>query len=143
MDRWKREGLLSANNGLRNQVEDLLDAYQRQQGRLAETFRQLEGLRMRAHSPDRSVEVTVDASGVLTELNLTDSALRKTPGELARTIVDAVARAAGQVREHQHELNTSVAAEFEEFGDLSDIAPEAPELGDIRAYLRGAERPAE
>ncbi|MEV0107649.1 hypothetical protein AB0H42_15045 [Nocardia sp. NPDC050799] len=43
----------------------------------------------------------------------------------------------------KHEMTSSVAAELAEFGDFGDIVPEAPELGDIRAYLRGAERPAE
>ncbi|MEV0105088.1 YbaB/EbfC family nucleoid-associated protein [Nocardia sp. NPDC050799] len=136
MDRWKREGLLSANNGLRNQIEDLLDTYQREQGRLAEAYRQLEAMRVQARSPDRAVEVTVDAGGVLTELTLTVSALRKSPEELARVIVDAVQEAARAAREQQA-VATPATAGPHDLGDLADIMPEAPSLRDIRAYLRG------
>lgn len=143
VDRWKREGLLSANNGLRNQVEQLLDAYERQQQRLAETYRQLEAMRVQAASPDRSVQVTVDSSGVLADLSLTNSALRKSPEELARCIVEAVQEAARHAREQQGALAAPVTAGLEDMADLSDLVPEAPGLRGIRAYLRGGDTPAD
>lgn len=143
MDRWTREGLLSANNGLRNQVEDLVDAYSRRQDRLSETYQQLEAMRVRATSPDCSVEVTVDAGGVLADMRLTDSALRNSPDALARTIVDAVQEAARQARDRQNELAAPLIEEFDAMGDLTDIVPEAPGLGDIRAHFRGDQRPSE
>ncbi|WP_039825325.1 YbaB/EbfC family nucleoid-associated protein [Nocardia testacea] len=137
MDRWKREGLLNANNGLRNQIEDLLDTFQQQQTRLAETYRQLEETRIRAESVDRSVAATVDAGGVLTELSLTPSALRKSPEELARAIVETVGQAAERAREHQQALISPATEELEKMGDFSDLVPEVPDLGDVRSFLRG------
>ncbi|WP_189094686.1 YbaB/EbfC family nucleoid-associated protein [Nocardia jinanensis] len=139
MDRWKREMLLSANNGLRGQVEHLLDTYERQHDRLAETYRQLEAMRVQACSPDRSVEVTVDSSGVLAELELTASALRKSPEALARTIIDAVQEAARHAREQQRSLTASSTEELGDMDDLPDIMPGVPGLDGIRAYLRGEE----
>ncbi|MEU4341365.1 YbaB/EbfC family nucleoid-associated protein [Nocardia sp. NPDC023852] len=143
MDRWKREGLRSANSGLRNQVEHLLDAYEAQKPRLTEVYRQLEAFRLRASSPDQSVEVTVDASGVLTDLTLTASAMRKTPGELARFIVEAVREAAVRAREHNEAIAAPVAADLDDMPDLPDIMSETPSLHDIRAFLRGDQNPAD
>ncbi|WP_067679355.1 YbaB/EbfC family nucleoid-associated protein [Nocardia miyunensis] len=141
MDRWKREGLLSANNGLRNQVEHLLDAYEQKQGRLTEAYRQLEAIRAQAGSPDRSVEVTVDSAGVLADLTLTTAAMRKTPDELARIIVEAVQAAAGHVHEQHQALIAPVAAELDDMPELADIMPEASGLHGMRAYLRGEQNP--
>ncbi|WP_169814318.1 YbaB/EbfC family nucleoid-associated protein [Nocardia mexicana] len=138
MDRWKREGLLSANNGLRNQVEELLDSFERQQAQLGETYRRLEALRVQANSPDRSVEVTVDAGGVIVDMTLSSAALRKAPDELARSIVDAVQEAARHASEQQKAIS---GAEFADQPDLPDIMSEAPSLRDIRAYLRGDQNP--
>lgn len=143
MDRWKREGLRSANSGLRNQIEHLLDAYEQQQPRLTEMFRQLETVRVQANSPDQSVEVVVDASGVLTDLTLTAAALRKAPDQLARAILDAVQEAVGQARAQHETLTAPVGAELDDLPDLSDIDAEAPNLREVRAFFRGEEDRAE
>ncbi|WP_063047737.1 YbaB/EbfC family nucleoid-associated protein [Nocardia pseudovaccinii] len=137
MDRWKREGLRSANSGLRNQIEHLLDSYEQQQPRLAEVFRQMEAVRAQASSPDQSVEVVVDANGVLTDLTLTAAAVRKSPDQLARTILDAVREAVGRAREQHTALTSPVGTELEDMPDLSDIADEAPNLREVRAFFRG------
>ncbi|WP_051182808.1 YbaB/EbfC family nucleoid-associated protein [Nocardia vinacea] len=143
MDRWQREGLRSANSGLRNQIEHLLDAYEQQQPRLTEMFRQLEAVRVQANSPDQSVEVVVDASGVLTDLTLTAAALRKAPDQLARTILDAVQEAVRHAHEQHTALTTPIGTELDDVPDLSDILPEAPNLREVRAFFRGEEKRAE
>ncbi|MEV4241658.1 YbaB/EbfC family nucleoid-associated protein [Nocardia sp. NPDC050408] len=143
MDRWKREGLRSANSGLRNQIEDLLDTYEQQQPRVSEMFRQLEAVRVQANSPDQSVEVVVDANGVLTDLSLTPAALRKAPDQLARTILAAVQEAVGRAGEQHTALTAPVGTELDNMPDLSDIADEAPNLREIRAFFRGEENRAE
>ncbi|MGW1740602.1 YbaB/EbfC family nucleoid-associated protein [Nocardia sp. NPDC001965] len=137
MDRWRREALRSANNGLRNQIEGFLDTYEQQKPQLVEMLRNLETVRVQAHSPDRSVEVTVDAGGVLTDLTLTPAALRKTPEQLATTILDAVGEAARSAQE-QHRLLTS-PAEAAPVPDLPDILHEAPSVHEVRAYFRDEE----
>ncbi|MFE7797965.1 YbaB/EbfC family nucleoid-associated protein [Nocardia sp. NPDC057440] len=136
MDRWKREGLCSANNGLRKQVEQLIDSYEEQQDRLTEIHRQLDALRLQTRSSDGSVEVTVDANGVLTDLSLTPAALRRTADELARMIVQATQEAARQAREHSENAAAPVAASLDDEPDLSDIMGEGPTLRDIREFFR-------
>ncbi|MEV0110818.1 YbaB/EbfC family nucleoid-associated protein [Nocardia sp. NPDC050799] len=134
MDRWRQEALRSANNGLRNQIERILDTYEEQRPRLAEMLRQLESARVQVNSPDRSVEVVVDGGGVLTDLTLTATALRRTPDQLAATIVEAVQEAARSARE-QHENLTAPAAD-DTVPDLPDILPEAPSFHEVRAFFR-------
>ncbi|MGW1737714.1 YbaB/EbfC family nucleoid-associated protein [Nocardia sp. NPDC001965] len=137
MDRGNRETLLSADNGLRGQVERLLDTYEREHDRMAETYRQVEALRMQACSPDRAVEVTVDSGGVLTELKLTAAALRRSPEALARSIVDTVQAAVRDLREEHRSLIEAATAESPDLADQPDIMPGTPGLDGIRAYLRG------
>ncbi|MFI5535470.1 YbaB/EbfC family nucleoid-associated protein [Nocardia sp. NPDC051900] len=132
MDRWEREGLRSANNGMRNQFEHLLDSFERQQGRLADVFRELENARTQASSPDQSVEVTVDAAGVLTDLRLTAAAMRQTPEQLSRVIVEVALAAAHQAKQQAEAL----AAPLDDLPDLPDISPGAPSLNEIRAFFR-------
>ncbi|WP_169811139.1 YbaB/EbfC family nucleoid-associated protein [Nocardia amamiensis] len=137
MDRWEREGLRSANNGMRNQLEHLLDSFERQQGRLADAFRELENARTQASSPDQSVEVTVDAAGVLTDLRLTAAAMRQTPEQLSRAIVDATQAAARRAQQQTEAVAAPVDADLDDLPDLPDISPDAPSLNEIRAFFRG------
>jgi DNA-binding protein YbaB len=137
MDRWEREGLRSANNGMRNQLEHLLDSFERQQGRLADVFRELENARTQASSPDQSVEVTVDAAGVLTDLRLTAAAMRQTPEQLSGAIVDATRAAARRAQQQAEALAAPVDDDLDGLPDLPDISPGAPSLNEIRAFFRG------
>lgn len=136
MDRWEREGLLAANNGIRNQLDHILDAFERQRGRLQDIYRQSEETRIQAISPDRSVEVTVDAGGVLTDLHLTSEAMRRSPEQLSRSIVDAVQAAAGRAQQQTEALAAPVDTVLDDLPDYPDIAPEAAALRDIRAFFR-------
>ncbi|WP_433677682.1 YbaB/EbfC family nucleoid-associated protein [Nocardia sp. CA-119907] len=141
MDRWKREGLRSANSGLRSQVEGLIDSYEEQQPRLAEIHRRLETLRLQASSSEGSVRATVDANGVLTDLSLTAAALRRPPDELGHMIVEAVQAAARHAREYSDESAAAVAVVLDDEPDLTDILGEGPTLRDIREFFRGTYTP--
>ncbi|MEV5649561.1 YbaB/EbfC family nucleoid-associated protein [Nocardia sp. NPDC052254] len=135
MDQWEREDLRSANSGLRRQVDNLLDAFEQQQSQLGEVCRQLESLRVKASSPDQAVEVTVDSSGVLTDLQLTSWAMRTTPEKLASSILETVQAAAQAAQRQGEALTTPVVADLDELGDLPDVVPGAASLRDIRSFF--------
>ncbi|MBF6174735.1 YbaB/EbfC family nucleoid-associated protein [Nocardia blacklockiae] len=137
MDRWEREGLRSANSGMRNQLDHILDVFERQQARLSEVYQQLESARTQASSPDQSVQVTVDASGVLTDLRLDPVAMRRSAEQLSRSIVDAVQAAARHARQQSETLTGPVSDDLDAMPDFPDLVPEAPGLRDVRAFLRG------
>ncbi|RDI45336.1 YbaB/EbfC family nucleoid-associated protein [Nocardia mexicana] len=138
MDRWTRDGLRSANSGLRNQVENLTDAYLQAQPELTEAFRRMEALRSQADSSDHSVQATVDSDGVLTDLSLATSALRKTKDELARIIVEATQEAVRRARAERDALAASIATDLDDLPDLTDILGDASPLRDIRAHVQGS-----
>ena len=136
MDQAKRESLLSANHGMRKQMERLLDSFEGQQGRMSEILQQLETSRPQAGSSDGSVTATVDGSGVLTNLSLTPAAMRRPADELARLIVQATQEAARQAREHSEQAMAPVAEALDDVPDVFDAAAEGPSLRDIREFFR-------
>ncbi|MEV5840089.1 YbaB/EbfC family nucleoid-associated protein [Nocardia sp. NPDC052112] len=132
MERSHQEDLHSAGYGLRNQVDHLLDAYEQQQTRLDEVQRQLETLRVPVSSPDRMVEVVVDAQGVLADVALTAAALRRPLDELGRSITETAQAAAQSARQQVQTLLATVTSEFDGATALSDIVEHATDVGDIR-----------
>ncbi|MCX4092180.1 YbaB/EbfC family nucleoid-associated protein [Nocardia sp. alder85J] len=137
MDRWEREGLRSANNGLRNQIDHVMDDFERQRDKLGEVFTQLENLRLQATSQDDLAEVVVDGSGVVAEVRLSAAAMRSTPEQLGRSITEAARAAAGLAAARVQDLTAELTADLETLPDLPDFAPEAPSLREVRDWFRG------
>lgn len=132
MEQWEREGLRSANNGMRNQIDYIMDAYEKQQVQLAEIRPQLDALRARASSSDQLVEVTVDSAGVVTDVQLTAQAMRTKPEHLGRAIVEAAQAAARAARTKHDALIAPLVDIAELMPDLPDLVPDAPSWRDTR-----------
>ncbi|WP_454196995.1 YbaB/EbfC family nucleoid-associated protein [Nocardia sp. Marseille-Q1738] len=131
MDRWERDGLRSANSGIRNQVDHILDALAEQRTHLTDLHEKLSAVRCTATSADGLVEVTVDAGGVLTDVRFTPAALRSTPEQLGRSVTEAGREAARSAREQHAEIIAPIAAEAGSVPDLPDLVPGAPSLREI------------
>lgn len=102
---------------------DMLDEVDRQRGEVQRVAEAVAGLTATATSPDRAVSVTVDARGVLIELDITPSAMRRYRGEqLAQLITGLVADADGTLRTHRAQLLTAATAVTPA---LTDIEPSA------------------
>lgn len=132
MDRWEREGLRSANFGMRNQVEQILDALAEQRERRADVQRQLDAARSTATSADGLVEVTVDSTGVLIDVRFAADAQRSTPAQLGRSVTEAGREAARRVRERTEQILAPVVAAADAMPDLPDLVPGAPSLREPR-----------
>jgi DNA-binding protein YbaB len=132
MEQWERESLRSANNGMRNQIDYIMDVYEKQQVRLAEIRSQLDALRARASSSDQLVEVTVDGAGVVTDVQLTAQAMRAKPEQVGRAIVEAAQAAARSARSKHDALIAPIVDVAELMPDLPDLVPGAPSWRDIR-----------
>ncbi|MEU2124124.1 YbaB/EbfC family nucleoid-associated protein [Nocardia niwae] len=128
MDRWERDGLRSANSGIRNQVDYILDALAEQRTHLAEVRDKLAAVRCTAESADKLVEVTVDAAGVLVDVRFTQAALRSTPEQLGRSVTEAGRRAARQARDRHAAIIAPIVADAAAVPDLPDLVPGAPSL---------------
>lgn len=128
MDRWEREGLRSANFGMRNQVEDILDALAEQRTHRAELQRKLDTARCTATSADGLVEATVDNSGVLINVRFTKDAARSTAEKLGRSVTEAGREAARRMREQTTQILSPVAAAVHAMPDLPDLVLGASSL---------------
>lgn len=128
MDRWEREGLRSANFGIRNQVDRILDALTEQLAHRAEAQRQLDAARCTATSADGLVEVTVDNTGVLIDVRFTADAAHSTAEQLGRSVTEAGRAAAHRVREQTTQILAPIAAAVHAMPDLPDLVLGASSL---------------
>ncbi|MBF6073498.1 YbaB/EbfC family nucleoid-associated protein [Nocardia beijingensis] len=128
VDRWERDGLRSANSGIRNQVDHILDALAQQRPHLAEVRDKLAAVRCTAESADELVAVTVDAAGVLLDVRFAPTALRSTPEQLGRSVTEAGRQAARLARDRHAAIIAPMVAEADGIPDLPDLVPGAPSL---------------
>ncbi|WP_062988145.1 YbaB/EbfC family nucleoid-associated protein [Nocardia anaemiae] len=144
MDRWEREGLRSANFGIRNQVENILDALGEQRAHRAELQRKLDTARCEATSADGLVQVTVDNSGVLIDVRFTKDAAHSTAEQLGRSVTEAGREAARRMREQTTQILAPVATAVHAMPDLPDLVLGAsslrqPEEAETHGYSQNRE----
>ena len=114
---------------MRRKVDDLLGQFDQRTAQLREARQAAAALTANLTSQDHLVRVTVDATGMLTELTIDPAAFdRTTPDALARTISDLVRKGTVQVRQQTADLMRPLT---EGLPDLSDLSPGAPSLADM------------
>ncbi|MFR9773760.1 YbaB/EbfC family nucleoid-associated protein [Nocardia sp. SC052] len=128
MDRWEREGLRSANYGMRNQIDHMLDALTELQARIPEAQDRLAAARATGSSADGLVEVTVDSTGKLTDVGFKPEALRGTPERLSESVREATRHAVARAQEQTQEIMAPIVSAAGNIPDLPDLVPGAPSL---------------
>lgn len=114
---------------MRAKVDDLLTQFDERTAQLRAAQQAAAALTANLTSEDRLVRVTIDATGMLTELTIDPDAFdRTTPDALARTISGLVRRGTAQVRQQAADLMRPLT---EGLPDLSDLSPGAPSLADM------------
>ncbi|WP_280382505.1 YbaB/EbfC family nucleoid-associated protein [Nocardia wallacei] len=135
MDRWEREGLCAANHGMRNQIDHMLDALAEQQTHLTEAQEQLSATRCTGVSADSRVKVTVDAIGVVIDVELTPDAYGASPRQLAESVVEASQQAVRRARERTREIMAPIVAGIEAMPELADLTDDTPSLRAALGFL--------
>ncbi|WP_328404717.1 YbaB/EbfC family nucleoid-associated protein [Nocardia sp. NBC_00403] len=136
MEQWERDGLRSANFGMCNQVEHILDTLAKQRAQVSEVYEQLAAVRASACSADGLVTVTVDGAGVLTDVRFAQEAFRSTPEKLGKSVTEAGREAARLATEQNEAITAPIAAGADAMPDLPDLVPGAPSLRDSGAPRR-------
>ncbi|WP_330257101.1 YbaB/EbfC family nucleoid-associated protein [Nocardia sp. NBC_00565] len=131
MESWELDGLRSANYGMRNQVDHIMDALAEQRTQIAAVQEQLTTVRATATSSDGLVEVTVDSGGVLTEVKFGPKALQAKPEDLGRSVTEAGQAAARLAQQRNAEIIAPIAAATDAMPDLPDLVPGAPSLREL------------
>jgi DNA-binding protein YbaB len=125
----ERARLAARSAELRTRVDDLLGQFTERTAQLRAAQQAAAALTATLTSPDDLVRVTVDATGMLTDLHIDRSAFEHTtPEKLASTIGDVVRRAATDVRRRSASLLRPLT---EGLPDLADLAEGAPSLTDM------------
>lgn len=109
----------------------------------------MQAIRVTAHDPGGIAEVTVDSTGALVDLRLSDRINRATPDAVARAIMATLATARGQVADRSQEIIAeTVGTESAAARAISDnvdrhlrrpVRPAPDDDGDYdgHSYLRG------
>ncbi|MEV4130519.1 YbaB/EbfC family nucleoid-associated protein [Nocardia sp. NPDC049707] len=115
--------------------------YEVQRSQLADIRDELSAVSAKASSSDGSVEVTVDHSGMVTDVRLGPHALRGAAADLGRAITET-ARAAARLA---HQQVTETIRPIEEIvghmPDPDDLLPGAPSLREPDAAVADAPSP--
>ncbi|BCK56991.1 YbaB/EbfC family nucleoid-associated protein [Nocardia wallacei] len=143
MDRPDFDALSSANNEMKKLVDSLLDGLDQQRADLPGVCERLSQSRTSAWSSDKLVQVTVDAYGIVVDVQLTANAFQAgPPARLARSITEA-ARAAAEAAQHRRaEILAPITDTAGALPDLPDLFPGAPSLREVREIVGAAARTA-
>jgi DNA-binding protein YbaB len=121
-----RARLEARNAAMKEQVNGLLDTFNRQAEMLREAQVAAAQTTASLTSKDGLVRAAVDAGGVLTHLEFAPSAFeRSTPEALARSVLQLAREGASQVKQQVNDLMSPLT---EGLPDLSDLVEGAPSL---------------
>lgn len=125
----RRAQLEARNAAMRQQVDTLLAGLDRQTAALRSAQEQASEITNRATSADGLVSVTVNAAGILTDVQFAPAAFdRSTTDKLARSVVAVAQQAAATV---QQKVDAALALVRGDLPDLPDLFPGAPSLKDL------------
>ncbi|WP_306359755.1 YbaB/EbfC family nucleoid-associated protein [Nocardia sp. CC227C] len=129
MDSAERADLRSPADAAREQIDQVVDALGDQQTRLAEIHQRLNTLRCTAESADGLVEVTVDATGVLTDVRFDADARRISLEQLGTAVAAAGREASKRAQARTWELMASFAPSTGQLPTAAGMVPGAPNFG--------------
>jgi DNA-binding protein YbaB len=132
VDSAQRSELRSRNDALRQQVDSMLSALERQQQHLVEASERVSTISAQAWSADGLVRVTVNAVGIPTEVHVDPEAFKRSrPDRLGASMAQAAQAAARQAAHLAQETIVPIQRIAGEMPDLSDLVPGAPSLREL------------
>ncbi|MEV6139348.1 YbaB/EbfC family nucleoid-associated protein [Nocardia sp. NPDC051990] len=102
--------------------------YEQQKAQLADIRDELSALSVKASSRDGAVEVTVDQSGIVTDVRLEPRALRGAAADLGRAVTEAAREAARLAHQRVSETIGPIEDIVGGMPDPEDLLPGAPSL---------------
>ncbi len=138
MNEWEREQIRSANDGLRATLDSIQGDFERELGELDEVQRKLSALTVRATSPNNLAQVTVNASGMVTEIKVADDAFRRsTPKQLTIDINEAIRGGVDAVAQARAKILEPVQVVADGMAGLDEIMPGMPSMRELRQRFSG------
>lgn len=122
------------NAAMRQQVDSLLAGLHRQAAALQSAQARVAEVTGRATSVDGLVTATVNAAGIVTDVQFAPTAFtRSTPDKLARSVVDVIQQAAAAAQQEVEDALAPVRADVPDLPDVfaPDVIPGVPSLKDL------------
>ncbi len=116
--------LEARNAAMKDQVDTLLEQFERQTAQLREAQDAASQLAATVVSQDGLVRATIDATGTLSKLEIQPNAFERTnPAQLANTVLTLVRQGSLQVKQQVAELMAPITEGLPDLSDLIDGAP--------------------
>jgi DNA-binding protein YbaB len=129
------------NDAARHELEETLELVHEHLADLAVVERKRAALSATATAADGTVEVTVDARGIVSATTVDDSYLDDFEmADLGDFVTAAAQEAAGEVGRQSAELLAPLADRRARFPSLSDIVDGAPDLRELMSHLHPFDR---
>ncbi|WP_036498380.1 YbaB/EbfC family nucleoid-associated protein [Nocardia aobensis] len=133
MDKWEREQIRAANDGLRSTLDSIQSDFDREIGELAELQHKLAALKVRATTPSDLARVTINGSGMVTEIEIVDDAYRRsTPRQLTEELNAAIRAGVEAVTQARAKLLEPVQSVIDGMADLDEVMPGMPSMRELR-----------
>lgn len=133
MDKWEREQIRAANDGLRSTLDSIQSDFDREIGELAELQHKLAALKVRATTPSDLARVTINGSGMVTEIEIVDDAYRRsTPRQLTEELNAAIRAGVDAVTQARAKLLEPVRSVIDGMADLDEVMPGMPSMRELR-----------
>ncbi|WP_405164539.1 YbaB/EbfC family nucleoid-associated protein [Nocardia sp. NBC_01499] len=133
MEQWEREQIRSANADLRSALDAIQDDFDREMAELGGVQRKLAAMKVHATTPNNLARVTVNSSGVVTEISIADDAYRRsTPRQLTDELNTAIRGAVEAAAEARQKVLGPITSIVDGMPDLNEIIPGAPSLRDLQ-----------
>ncbi|MFQ6397080.1 YbaB/EbfC family nucleoid-associated protein [Nocardia sp. KC 131] len=143
MEPSDRDQIRSANAELRSALDAINHEFDREIDELGEIQRKLAAMKVHATTPNNLARVTVNASGVVTEITIADDAYRRsTPQQLTQDLNAAIRGAVEAAATARAEVLSPIKSVVDGIADLTEMVPGAPSLRELQATLaRTSPRP--
>ncbi|MGY1962511.1 YbaB/EbfC family nucleoid-associated protein [Nocardia gipuzkoensis] len=135
MDQRERARLRPNYNALCDRSEMMRpDPKRQQQALVDEALRKLEAIAVQATSSDQAVEVSVDAFGVLIEVELAPWATQATAEQLGSSIIEAAQQASRLAHQQRDALITPIIALIDAVRDQPGHGAADPNVGETKDF---------
>lgn len=98
-------------------ISEAIDRHRRVEQLRGDYDRAVESHQVSVHSPDNSIEVTVTASGRITDIQIHGGLSHRHPGEFSRELQAAVSNATDAARWAREKLHNEVFDQFRALGE--------------------------
>jgi DNA-binding protein YbaB len=142
MEQWERDQIRSQNDDLKGMLAQVEGEFDNELAEMGEVNRKLAKMTVRATSPNNLARVTVNATGMVTDITVAEDAYRRsTPQQLSQDINAAIRGAMEAAAKAREQVVAPMKSIVDAMPDFGDVVPGAPNVRDVRAWMSERQEP--